>query len=182
MSSNLRSAHCPVKRETSRDMFSITPRRGMDIAFGRGPRPDIRPVSPKFAVARGILARFFHVRKRGAKVQWKGGPGCRFGSLDSMRTFLLALLTGALALGLSSVAPAQQVKGTIELEILFAPGFSPIEAQKWGQMLEGIPVENLTMRSGNAGEMEKLDNYGTAERPLYKIKGILTDRGELMVP
>jgi hypothetical protein len=99
-----------------------------------------------------------------------------------MRFLLLGLMTGIFALGASSGAAAQQVKGTVELEILFAPGFSPIEAQKWGQMLEGIPVENLSMRSGNAGEMEKLDNYGTAERPLYKIKGILTDRGELMVP
>lgn len=99
-----------------------------------------------------------------------------------MRAFVFALLVCAFAVGLSCDAQAQQVKGTVELEILFAPGFSPIEAQKWGQMLEGIPVENLSMRSGNAGEMEKLDNYGTAERPMYKIKGILTDRGELLVP
>lgn len=94
----------------------------------------------------------------------------------------LVLLIACAALSWSAVAPAQQAKATIELEVLLGPGVSPIEAQKWGEMLEGVPVENLSIRSGNAGEMEKLDNYGTAERPLYKIKGILTDRGQLMVP
>jgi hypothetical protein len=99
------------------------------------------------------------------------------------RRIALTLLS-ACAAALGSAAPgfAQQAKGTIELEVLLGPGVSPIEAQKWGEMLEGIPVENLSLRSGQPGEMEKLDNYGTAERPLYKIKGILTDRGQLLVP
>jgi hypothetical protein len=99
-----------------------------------------------------------------------------------MRFFLTIAIAALLVVSAVCRAPAQQVKGTVELEVLLAPGVSPIEAQKWGEMLEGIPVESLSLRSGQAGEMEKLDNYGTAERPLYKIKGILTDRGELLVP
>ena len=63
-----------------------------------------------------------------------------------MRFLLCGALFVALFIGLAPEARAQQAKGTIELGILFAPGFSPIEAQKWGQMLEGIPVENLSMR------------------------------------
>ncbi len=98
------------------------------------------------------------------------------------RFALAFFLSCATLIGPDTVALAQQAKATVELEILFAPGFSPIEAQKWGQMLEGIPVESLSMRSGQAGEMEKLDNYGTPENPRYKIKGILTDRGQLMIP
>lgn len=98
------------------------------------------------------------------------------------RITLLLLVNGFVLTSATSIVFAQQGKATVDLEVLLAPGFSPIEAQKWGQMLEGIPVENLSMRSGQAGEMEKLDNYGTPENPRYKIKGILTDRGQLMIP
>lgn len=97
------------------------------------------------------------------------------------RQFALMLLVALAACPVSG-AFAQATKGAIDLEVLLGPGVSPIEAQKWGAMLEGIPVENLSIRSGNSGETEKLDNYGTAENPRYKIKALLTDRGELMIP
>lgn len=99
-----------------------------------------------------------------------------------MRNALLIGITCAIALTVPAAAQELSRPATIELEILFAPGFSPLEAQKWGEMLEGLPIDNLSMRSGQPGDTEKLDNYGTEDRPRYRIKGILTDRGELLVP
>jgi hypothetical protein len=95
-----------------------------------------------------------------------------------MRRKLLANLIFWLtcATGASSAAPP------VELELATEQGVQITAPQEWLQLLAGIGIERVQIRGMRGGDEPKAENRGTAERPSYRVTGIVTKRGQLLLP
>ena len=86
------------------------------------------------------------------------------------------LLTG-LAL---QAAPAQDAY--VEMELVMEPGFPTEQARKWVTLLDKAGISGVRIRGGNVGDGVKLQSTGTADRPSYRVTGILTLDEKLVLP
>ncbi|REK11915.1 MAG: hypothetical protein DWQ37_12900 [Planctomycetota bacterium] len=86
------------------------------------------------------------------------------------------------ALLLASFAAQQALAAgpPVDFEILTDPGLPVTASQEWYQALTKLGVTGLRIRSG--GGEPGIDNRGTAEKPSYKVTGVLTADNTLHVP
>ena len=91
--------------------------------------------------------------------------------------FLAAIL---LAHALPTIAAAQDAR--VELELVMEPGFPTDQARKWVTLLDKAGISGVRIRGGNVGDSVKLQSTGTAERPSYRVTGILTLDEKLVLP
>jgi hypothetical protein len=54
--------------------------------------------------------------------------------------------------------------------------------QQWGQALAAAGVQNVRLRSAQAGDKPSIEVGGTPQLPLYKVTAVLGARDELIVP
>jgi len=89
-------------------------------------------------------------------------------------------LTCGLALsGLLTLTAA--AAGRVELELYTEPGLAAVEAQNWYRLLTDLKVDGCDIRSG-APEKIEVVTRGSAQQPVYLVRGYLTGRGELQFP
>src|SRR3954468_23718614 len=70
----------------------------------------------------------------------------------------------------------------IELELVTERGVQITAPQEWLQLLAGIGIEHVQIRSVGEGSEPKVTNRGTARAANYQVVGILTSRGQLRLP
>ncbi len=83
---------------------------------------------------------------------------------------------------LLSSAKTSWADGKVVLEIVTAPKFSSLDTQKWYRLLTELKVSGLTIRSQRGSDRQKVTITGTKSRPVYRVTGLLNDRGELLLP
>src|SRR5262249_2443527 len=54
--------------------------------------------------------------------------------------------------------------------------------QEWLQLLAGIGIEHVQIRSGGQGDVPKVTNRGSGRTASYQVVGILTSRNQLRLP
>ncbi len=101
-------------------------------------------------------------------------------SLSFPATFRF-LVTAGLFPFLLGVTVAE-AKDRVELELATAPGFSPLETQRWYRVLKDLDVDQLNIRSLKATDKLETVSEGTATRRTYKVTGVLTADNELHLP
>jgi hypothetical protein len=72
--------------------------------------------------------------------------------------------------------------GRVELELANDPNNSGVNAQQWFQALTSLKVGGLRIRALSPQDEPKLEIGGTGASPVYRLKGILTARNELILP
>jgi len=102
------------------------------------------------------------------------------GNLQPATSALAGLILLAALAGLPTAATAQEAR--VELELVMEPGFPTDQARKWVAMLDKAGITGVRIRGGNVGDGVQLDPTGTAERPSYRVTGILTLDEKLMLP
>lgn len=95
--------------------------------------------------------------------------------MRSKRTLLAACL---LALGSWATAASPR----IELELATAEQFNPIEAQAWYQTLTELGIGQLRIRPQQPGDKVDVTVAGQPGQRVYRVRGLLNDRGELLLP
>ncbi len=94
-----------------------------------------------------------------------------------MRVILIASIA-FLCAALASAAEGPRVS----LEIVTRPGIPPTAAQQWYQVLSGLGVTGLQIRSGSGDDKMDVTSTGTPSAPAYRVTGILTADNTLHVP
>lgn len=94
------------------------------------------------------------------------------------RLMFIAWLPLALCVG----TPAGQAvaAGRVQL-VLVGDNQMGADFHQWVRVLSQAGAENVRIQSGDASQ-PGVDVHGSAERPVYVVTGILTSRGELLLP
>lgn len=98
--------------------------------------------------------------------------------ISSRRTFQFALAVAAVLL----TSATAQAEGRVELEIATAPGFSPLETQRWYRVLKECDIDRLSIRSLKASDKIETVTQGQGIGKVYKVTGLLNANNELVVP
>jgi hypothetical protein len=95
----------------------------------------------------------------------------------------LYLIAVQVVLAAPAMLAAQSAKpARIEIDLATEEGGAPTVAQQWYQLLTDLKVSNLRIRGAGSGETPKIESVGSAEAPVYKVQGLLTRNGELLLP
>lgn len=89
----------------------------------------------------------------------------------------------AVVFGLVLTAPAsvQAAPATVQMEICTG-GQAPLTAQQdWARSLARAGIENIQFRAVQPEDDLKIENRGTADRPIYRVTAMLMPNGELIV-
>lgn len=70
----------------------------------------------------------------------------------------------------------------IEMELATADQFSPLESQAWYRLLTELGVSQLRIRGQSADDRAEIEVGGVPGQRVYRVRGLLTDRGELLLP
>ncbi len=70
----------------------------------------------------------------------------------------------------------------VEMELITEAGFPATGSHRWMQMLKGLDVSNLRIRSARTSDKVGVRERGTATSPTYQVTGILTGRNTLRLP
>ncbi len=89
----------------------------------------------------------------------------------------LLLLAGA-----AMPADARAQEARVEMELVMEPDFPTDQARKWLAMLDKAGITGVRIRGGNIGDRVQVELTGTAQRPSYKVTGILTLDEKLILP
>jgi hypothetical protein len=90
-----------------------------------------------------------------------------------------ALLLSSLLATPAWAAPAGQVQLEIAGDNQIGAG---ITFQQWGQALSAAGVQNVRLRSAQAGDKPSIEVSGTEQMPFYKVTAVIGARDELIVP
>ena len=71
--------------------------------------------------------------------------------------------------------------GRIELELVTEADFPPLEVSKWYQELTKLNFSNLKIRRAQIGDRTETLTQGSKDNPIYRVKGILTNEGKMVV-
>lgn len=89
----------------------------------------------------------------------------------------------ALALSISmSMAGTLSAGARVELELVTSAEFPRFETQKWFRLLKDLKVNGLRIRSSRPSDKLEIVTSGSKSSPVYRVKGMLTARGELALP
>jgi hypothetical protein len=91
---------------------------------------------------------------------------------------LRKLLIAGMFFGLADVTSAA---APVELEIVTERGVQITAPQEWVQLLAGIGIEQVRIRSGRAGDEPRIAKFGGAPAS-YHVVGVLTSRDQLRLP
>lgn len=91
------------------------------------------------------------------------------------------MLTGALATTFAPTPVAAQ-EGQVIMEIGTEDGFNQLEIREWYELLTGFKVTNLRISGARPGDKIEILSEGTERSPIYRVKGLLTGNGQLIVP
>jgi hypothetical protein len=70
----------------------------------------------------------------------------------------------------------------VELELATERGLQITAPHEWLQLLTAMGIDNVRIRGMTPGDEVKATNRGTAERPRYRVVGILTAGNQLRLP
>jgi hypothetical protein len=90
--------------------------------------------------------------------------------------FLAAAILGLALAATASAAPP------VELELATERGVQITAPQQWLQLLTGIGIEQVQIRTARPGDEPRVENTGSADRPAYHVLGVVTSRGQLRLP
>jgi hypothetical protein len=82
---------------------------------------------------------------------------------------------------LSSAATAHAAP-SIELELATESGLQITAPQQWLQLLAGIGIKDVRIRSAQRSDQPRVTKAGTADRPVFRVVGIITARDQLRLP
>src|SRR3954466_13126141 len=88
----------------------------------------------------------------------------------------LAAVIAGLSAGISKAAEPR-----VDLEVALEGGSVPTEARAWSEMLTKAGFSSVRIRSDKE-DSPSLVTLGTAQSPVYKVIGILTNANQLIVP
>jgi hypothetical protein len=94
---------------------------------------------------------------------------------------MVRLVLFDLAIGLA-LASAAHAALPIELELASEQGVQITAPQQWLQLLTGIGIERVRIRGVRGGDEPGVENRGTAQKPSFRVVGILTARDQLRLP
>src|SRR5205085_3749507 len=92
-------------------------------------------------------------------------------------SFMLAAFLLVVPAALVSAAGAR-----VELEIVTDPEFSSLETQNWYRLFEELKLGSVRIRSGRSTDTVQVVASGSKTAPVYRVTGMLTSRGELVLP
>jgi hypothetical protein len=93
-----------------------------------------------------------------------------------MRRRLAAAILVLTATGACRAAPH------VDLELVTERGVQITAPQQWLQLLAGIGIENVRIRGAKPGDVPKVSNLGTEQRPSFEVVGVITARDQLQLP
>jgi hypothetical protein len=77
---------------------------------------------------------------------------------------------------------ASAAEGRIELELVTVGSFPFEQTRDWAMMLQKIGLEGVRIRSGTEDDAPELVTEGSEKSPVYRVKGVLTPGGNLILP
>jgi hypothetical protein len=89
---------------------------------------------------------------------------------------MLAIVLG-MAPGRSLAAGAR-----VDMELCTEKGFPLTGAQEWYKLLTALKVDGLQIRGARETDQAGIETRGAEASPSYRVTGILTAKGELLVP
>lgn len=99
--------------------------------------------------------------------------------MNAVRCFSLLLVAfSAWGRGGGSLA----AEGRVELELVTVGEFPFEQTRDWIAMLQKLDLEGVRIRSGTEDDEPEISSAGTEKSPLYKVKGLLTPGGNLILP
>jgi hypothetical protein len=92
-----------------------------------------------------------------------------------LRLLIKSLIIFACTIRANAEAP-------IELELATERGVQITAPREWLQLLTAVGIDNVQIRGARTGDEPRVENRGSAERPRYRVVGILTSRHQLRLP
>jgi len=83
---------------------------------------------------------------------------------------------------LLSVVTVARADIPVELEIATERGVQVTAPHEWLQLLAELGLENVRIRAGQSHQEPSVANSGTAQRPRYRVVGVLSPRDQLRLP
>ena len=80
------------------------------------------------------------------------------------------------------IATAAQATPPVELELATERGLQITAPHEWLQLLAGLGIEDVRIRSATPADEPQVTNRGSEARPRYHVVGILSARAELHLP
>jgi hypothetical protein len=109
----------------------------------------------------------------------------RFAEGETMRrhaTFRRWLPAVAVVTLLLAGQVARAADALVTLEVATEPGFAATEARAWSEMLGQAGFSSVRIRGANVGDRPTLETGGTEASPAYRVIGVLTSDGQLVLP
>lgn len=100
----------------------------------------------------------------------------------SSRAWPLALIGLAAFVGLVAAAAPAAAAGRVELVLVTEGSFPATETQRWLRLFTDLKVGGLRIRARTADDEVAVVTEGTADSPVYRVTGVLTERNELLLP
>lgn len=86
------------------------------------------------------------------------------------------------AIGLVQVAVASAAGPAVELELLTERGVQITAPREWLQLLAGIGIDNVRIRSGQPGDRPEITGNGAAQHGSFHVVGVINSHGDLLLP
>jgi hypothetical protein len=83
---------------------------------------------------------------------------------------------------LLAITASAQAAAPVEVELATESGMQITAPQQWLQLLTGMGIDDVRIRSATAGDQPQLENRGTDARPRYHVIGILSAGEVLRLP
>ncbi len=93
--------------------------------------------------------------------------------------FMRCLVGGFLLLGASLANAAPPL---VDLELITQPGLAIDAPQKWLEMMKDVKLSSVRIRGGERGDVGRVEQIGSEERPHYRVSGIITSGNVLRLP
>src|SRR3954464_14052745 len=83
---------------------------------------------------------------------------------------------------LTATIDARAAEGRVEMELVTIGDFPFEQTRDWAEMLQKLNVGNVRIHSGSDDDKPEIVTGGSEKSPLYKVKGLLTPGGNLILP
>lgn len=94
-------------------------------------------------------------------------------------TILFSLVAIAMVIAPPRAFAAQP---RIDLELATESDFPATEARKWSEMLGQLGLSSVRIRGGKESDVPEIQTLGKDDSPSYRVVGILTGDGKLLLP
>jgi hypothetical protein len=91
----------------------------------------------------------------------------------------------AVAVFIASVllaAPLRAAEATIEVVVAYEQGLQITAPQQWLQLITRLGIDRVQLRATRAGDAPDIETLGTADRPRYRLTGVIDNRNRLVLP